>query len=564
MKTSRALMDVPTACPGKYDGFFSFPVAKTGYSGVAIYTNSETVTPARAEEGLTASIQPKPPLSDEERVSSKYPATKDMNLAIDENNPDVPPGLDELDTEGRALVLDLGLFVLINVYCPADSAETRYHFKLNFGYLLQERVRCLVAEGRDVLVVGDLNSCVAPIDYVEGKFPKYAAEFYNHLHRIWIRDWVQPGGEMIDILRHLYPDRRGMFTCESFTQPGASCDLDILGWNTRIQARETNYGARIDYILATPGLLPWVKGGDIQAAIKGSDHCPVYIDLKDFITTDSGETLYLRDQLMMPAVGTRKVPPRLCAKYWEECSQKQALLSNFFKKTLASASSASELTPSQPRAQSSCGPDSMGTPGQQGSPESLARPRSVPASQPPPATIRPGKRKHKQTDGPTKKKIKTDGTGQAKLSSFFSHPKNSAPRAPDHGRKSSPKGGAAVIDADSPREEDDKVFQKDILLAVSLSQEECDSSPIGPSKGKEKGKTAWSQLLAPIEAPLCDVHKEPAREYTVNKPGPNKGKRFFLCSRFADSSTRDICAEPVIIGRLVPDTTWGKRAREMT
>lgn len=101
-----------------------------------------------------------------------------------------------------------------------------------------------------------------------------------------------------------------------------------------------------------------------------------------------------------------------------------------------------------------------------------------------------------------------------------------------------------VIDADSPREEDDEAFQKDILLAISLSQEERAPLPLGPSKGKEIGKAAWSHILAPIEAPLCDVHKEPAREYTVNKPGPNKGKRFFLCSRFGDSPARDMCAEP--------------------
>jgi len=222
MKTSRALMDGPTATPGKYNGFFSFPVAKTGYSGVAIYTNSEIVTPVRAEEGLTGSIQPKPPLSDGERVSSKYPSAKDMNLAIDEDRPDIPADLDELDTEGRALVLDFGLFVLINVYCPADSADTRYHYKLNFYYLLQERVRYLVAEGREVIVVGDLNTCAAPIDHVEGKFPKHAAEFYNHPHHIWIRDWVQPGGEMVDVLRYLYPERRGMYTCRSSAQPGVS------------------------------------------------------------------------------------------------------------------------------------------------------------------------------------------------------------------------------------------------------------------------------------------------------------------------------------------------------
>jgi len=35
----------------------------------------------------------------------------------------------------------------------------------------------------------------------------------------------------------------------------------------------------------------------------------------------------------------------------------------------------------------------------------------------------------------------------------------------------------------------------------------------------------------PIPPPLCTVHREPAKEFRVNKPGPNKGKTFYLCAR---------------------------------
>ncbi|KAF8493169.1 hypothetical protein F5888DRAFT_1591341, partial [Russula emetica] len=31
--------------------------------------------------------------------------------------------------------------------------------------------------------------------------------------------------------------------------------------------------------------------------------------------------------------------------------------------------------------------------------------------------------------------------------------------------------------------------------------------------------------------PLCTVHREPAKEFRVNKCGPNKGKTFYLCAR---------------------------------
>jgi AP endonuclease-2 len=34
-----------------------------------------------------------------------------------------------------------------------------------------------------------------------------------------------------------------------------------------------------------------------------------------------------------------------------------------------------------------------------------------------------------------------------------------------------------------------------------------------------------------IPPPLCTVHQEPAKEFRVNKPGPNKGRTFYLCAR---------------------------------
>ncbi|KAK6984998.1 hypothetical protein R3P38DRAFT_2575178, partial [Favolaschia claudopus] len=70
----------------------------------------------------------------------------------------------------------------------------------------------------------------------------------------------------------------------------------------------------------------------------------------------------------------------------------------------------------------------------------------------------------------------------------------------------------------------------DYQFALSLSQSQT-SSPASPSRSNGESKKVWSSLLAPLEPPLCQVHGEPAKELTVNKPGPNKGKNFFICSR---------------------------------
>ena len=93
-------------------------------------------------------------------------------------------------------------------------------------------------------------------------------------------------------------------------------------------ARETNYGTRIDYFLLTKGLLPWFKDGDILPSIKGSDHCPVFIDLHDEIVTESGQTQSLKEAMQRNC--EPRAPPRLAARYWSEYSGKQKLLSAFF------------------------------------------------------------------------------------------------------------------------------------------------------------------------------------------------------------------------------------------
>jgi AP endonuclease-2 len=111
----------------------------------------------------------------------------------------------------------------------------------------------------------------------------------------------------------------------------------------QLTRRPSNYGSRIDYILCSPGLRPWIKGGDIQNKVFGSDHCPVYIDLHDSITTQTGEVLHIKDQLNPPnrppstaplyptdPPRTAPEPPRFATKFLDEFSGKQQTLKSFF------------------------------------------------------------------------------------------------------------------------------------------------------------------------------------------------------------------------------------------
>ena len=212
MKSSRRALPRDVAIPPKYSSFFSFPAAKGGYSGVAVYARSDTATPLKAEEGLSGKLQPKPPLTAQERISSRYPSVHDINTFPDEKG-NMPINFDALDSEGRGLVLDFGLFVLINVYCPNETSDARTSFKMNYHLLLEERVRILMQEGREVIVLGDMNICATPEDHCEGHLPSVADTFWEHPARAWFQKWLHPQGPMADVVRTYWPERKGMFTC---------------------------------------------------------------------------------------------------------------------------------------------------------------------------------------------------------------------------------------------------------------------------------------------------------------------------------------------------------------
>jgi AP endonuclease-2 len=222
VKSSRQDLPKQVAIPASYDSFFSFPAKKTGYSGVSTYCRKNVVVPLKAEEGLTGLIHTRALPSDGERIShpSAYPpSTAHLSGESD---------FKELDNEGRAILVDLRLFVLINVYCPNNGtgSEDREKFKMDYHRLLETRVRGLIQEGREVMVVGDLNACAAVEDHCEGQLMvarglveglQGEEGFWGKDHRRWIRDLLMKEdgtcGGMIDIVRKFWPNRKGMYTC---------------------------------------------------------------------------------------------------------------------------------------------------------------------------------------------------------------------------------------------------------------------------------------------------------------------------------------------------------------
>ena len=148
---------------------------------------------------------------------------------------------------------------------------------------------------------------------------------------------------------------------------------------------------------------------------------------------------------------------------------------------------------------------------------------------------------------PTKKQKVVTKPGQAKLSSFFAAPSNKSEN------KSKPPPSEIIdLDLGDPsltptqqysalsQSDDAEQLENDYQLARSLASSSQttqtslsnQSGSSSQSKSSKSTTASWSMIMAPLVAPLCTVHMEPTKELTVNKPGPNKGKKFYVCSRF--------------------------------
>ena len=298
--------------PG-WNAFFTFPKDKKGYSGVVIYIREAVCVPFLAEEGITGWL-PHHTNNADGAYRSKPDAIGGYPTDISQAEGKV------LDSEGRAVVLDLGLFVLIGTYCPAVTEQGREDYRMQWLEVLGERVRNLNKMGRRVVVVGDINICRDVIDTAD---PKEAIrrtgtdDFKATKARKWLDSMLEPqrddGVVLHDLCREYHPNRQGMYTC----------------WSTRINARPGNYGSRVDYCFCTTSMREWVTHADIQSSVMGSDHCPLFLDLANCL-----RGVYLLDKINAPGVfvegekvGTMPLPPKLCARYLSEFSSRQSVIS---------------------------------------------------------------------------------------------------------------------------------------------------------------------------------------------------------------------------------------------
>ncbi|OPY53639.1 MAG: exonuclease III [Methanosaeta sp. PtaU1.Bin112] len=170
-------------------------------------------------------------------------------------------GIEGFDDEHRAIVADYGHFLLFNVYFPNGKASReRLEYKLKFYDHFLEHIARLKAEGRGIVVCGDVNTAHKEIDLARPKANEKISGFLPE-ERAWMDRLVQEG--FVDTFRSLHKE------ADNYTW-----------WDLKSRARERNVGWRIDYFFVSEELKDAVSSAFILAEVTGSDHCPVGIELQ--------------------------------------------------------------------------------------------------------------------------------------------------------------------------------------------------------------------------------------------------------------------------------------------
>ncbi|MEF8878772.1 MAG: exodeoxyribonuclease III [Candidatus Thermoplasmatota archaeon] len=152
-------------------------------------------------------------------------------------------------------------FVLFNIYFPnGKKNQKRLDYKLDFYDTFLAYADNLKAEGKNIVVCDDFNTAHKPIDLAHPKANEKTSGFLP-VERAWIDRFIDHG--YVDTFRQFNKQP------EQYTW-----------WSMRTRARERNVGWRLDYFFVNEGFMPNVKNVFIMQDVKGSDHCPVGIEIE--------------------------------------------------------------------------------------------------------------------------------------------------------------------------------------------------------------------------------------------------------------------------------------------
>lgn len=202
---------------------------KKGYSGTAIFSKE---VPLEVIEGIP------------EDIAKLYNLTDSYG---------------DTTKEGRVLTLEFEGFYVSTVYTPnAKDDLSRIPMRQAWDPAYLEFMKRLQQE-KPVIFCGDLNVAHTELDLARPK-DNYGKKGFTEEERNGLTAFIEAG--FVDTFRLREKDG-GHYTW----------------WSHFNQARERNVGWRIDYVFASPALIPLIKYARIHPEVMGSDHCPVSLEL---------------------------------------------------------------------------------------------------------------------------------------------------------------------------------------------------------------------------------------------------------------------------------------------
>lgn len=206
--------------PDGYASYWACASEKKGYSGVAIFTKTKP-----------------------NKVKTDF-------------------GQNILSCEGRMIELEYDNFILLNIYFPNGGAgDERLKYKLEFYKHFLDYIKKIKAAGKKIIFCGDINTAHHEIDLARPQANLDNSGFMP-IERAWLDKFAAAG--FIDTFRFFHPGKKDSYTW----------------WDMKTRARERNVGWRIDYFYASANLEKNLVNATIMPEITGSDHCPIYLEIK--------------------------------------------------------------------------------------------------------------------------------------------------------------------------------------------------------------------------------------------------------------------------------------------
>lgn len=170
-------------------------------------------------------------------------------------------GIEEHDTEGRLITLEYDDFFLVTCYTPNSKQEL---LRLDYRMIWEDNFRNYLIElnkTKSVIVCGDLNVAHEEIDLKNPKTNRKNAGFTDEERK---KMSILLDSGFTDTFRYFYPNKENEYSW----------------WSYFGKSRERNTGWRIDYFLTSKDMDDRLVDAQIHQSILGSDHCPVYLEIK--------------------------------------------------------------------------------------------------------------------------------------------------------------------------------------------------------------------------------------------------------------------------------------------